>query len=177
MRKPSGKSVRKKRAPRPRASAPKEGARLNLSDLVAVLVVFAVVTAMAVPGFNRFLRSLDLNKQVQRVATMFRVVRQRAITDNHTCVVWWSGTDRGWGWWEDEDDDGVQEETEAHQAPQPLPAWVVLSRSGTNPFRSDTLRFTPDGGASESGTWMFSNPDGYTRSLSVVRWTGMVTVQ
>src|SRR2546425_10970283 len=105
MRKSSGKSVKKKRARRPRASGSKEGAKLNLSDLVAVLVVFAVVTAMAVPGFNRFLRSLDLNKQVQRAAATLRVVRQRAITENHICIVWWSAADRGWGWWEDENDD------------------------------------------------------------------------
>ena len=58
--------------------------------------------------------------------------------------------------------------------------WRSSSRRGpscTNPFASDTLTFQPNGSASESGSVIFTNPDGYTRSLSVVRPTGMVTVQ
>jgi hypothetical protein len=37
--------------------------------------------------------------------------------------------------------------------------------------------FNPDGTASQSFTLVFSNSDGYSRSISVIRPTGMVTVQ
>jgi Tfp pilus assembly protein FimT len=145
--------------------------------LVVVLLIFGIVTASAVPGFNRFMRSLDLNKQVQRIATMLRVARQKAITENNVTVVWWSTADNRWGWWDDDDNDGKHDEGEATQAPVTLPASLTFGRSSTNAFPSDTLRFLPDGSASASGSLMFSNSDGYTRSLSVVRLTGMVTVQ
>ena len=56
----------------------KRGVKL-LCALGGVLVLGGIVTAMAVPGINRFMRSIDLNKQVQQVASMFRVARQRAI--------------------------------------------------------------------------------------------------
>ncbi len=156
---------------------PRGGRWFRIQDLAVALLLSGIVTAIAVPGINRFMRSLDLNKQVQQVATMFRVARQRAITDNNAYVVWWSPAQRGWGWWDDDNDNGVKDPTEAGQDPVPLPSWVVVSPSSTNRFPSDSLRFAPDGGASASGTVTLSNSDGYTRSLSVVRPTGMVTVQ
>ncbi|HEY6221889.1 MAG TPA: GspH/FimT family pseudopilin [Candidatus Eisenbacteria bacterium] len=167
----------KKRAARSRRPRRRRDGRFGLSDLVVVLLIFGIVTASAVPGFNRFMRSLDLNKQVQRVAAMLRVVRQKAITDNRVCVVWWNAGEKRWGFWEDENNNGKRDEGESTEAPVTLPASLRVDRAGTNPFPSDSVRFLPDGSASASGSLIFSNPDGYTRSLSVVRLTGMVTVQ
>ena len=150
---------------------------LRLPDLAVVLVLGGIVTAIAVPGINRFMRSIDLNKQVQQVASMFRVARQRAITENHPIVIYWSPERRGFGWWDDGNDNGVKDPREDGQDPVPLPTWVVVSASSANRFPSDSLRFAPDGTASASGSLTFSNSDGYARSLSVVRPTGMVTVQ
>src|SRR6266850_1819662 len=101
-----GEGMTKKRTPRGRRPRRRRDGRFGLSDLVVVLVIFGIVTASAVPGFNRFMRSLDLNKQVQRVAAMLRVVRQRAITDNRVYVVWWNAAENRWGFWEDENNNG-----------------------------------------------------------------------
>ena len=169
--------MKRKQSSRRRTSRSRREGRFGLPDLVVVLLIFGVVTASAVPGFNRFMRSLDLNKQVQRIATMLRVVRQSAITENNAYVVWWNAADNTWGWWDDDNNNGKHDDGEASQTPASLPAWIAVGRSRTNPFTSDTLRFLPDGSASASGSWMFSNSDGFTRSLSVVRLTGMVTVQ
>jgi Tfp pilus assembly protein FimT len=156
-------------------TSPRRGPRIP--DLAVVLVLGGIVTAIAVPGINRFMRSIDLNKQVQQVASMFRVARQRAITENNPIVVYWSPERRGFGWWDDDNDNGVKDSREDGQDPVPLPAWIVVSASSANRFPSDSLRFAPDGTASASGSLTFSNSDGYARSLSVVRPTGMVTVQ
>ncbi len=156
-------------------TSPRRG--LRIPDLAVVLVLGGIVTAIAVPGINRFMRSIDLNKQVQQVAAMFRVARQRAITENNPIVVYWSPERRGFGWWDDDNDNGVKDPRETGQDPVPLPNWVVVSPSSANRFPSDSLRFAPDGSASASGSLTFSNSDGYARSLSVVRPTGMVTVQ
>lgn len=141
------------------------------------MVLAGIVTAIAVPGINRFLRSLDLNKQVQQVATVFRVAHQRAISDNNPVIVYWSPERRGFGWWDDDNDNGARDSREEGQDPVPLPGWIVVALSSANPFPSDSLRFAPDGSASASGSYTFSNSDGYARSLSIVRPTGMVTVQ
>lgn len=156
-------------------TSPRRGPRIP--DLAVFLVLGGIVTAIAVPGINRFMRSIDLNKQVQQVASMFRVARQRAITENNPIVVYWSPERRGFGWWDDDNDNGVKDPREDGQDPVPLPAWVVVSASSANRFPTDSLRFAPDGTASASGSLTFSNSDGYARSLSVVRPTGMVTVQ
>lgn len=169
--------MKRKQPRRRRTSRARREGRFGFPDLVVVLLIFAVVTASAVPGFNRFMRSLDLNKQVQRIASMLRVVRQKAVTENNAYVVWWNATDNTWGWWDDDNNDGKQDDGEAAQTSVSLPAWITVARVRTNPFTSDTLRFLPDGSASASGSLMFSNSDGFTRSLSVVRLTGMVTVQ
>ncbi|TMQ66732.1 MAG: hypothetical protein E6K79_02155 [Candidatus Eisenbacteria bacterium] len=172
-----GESMTKKRTARGRRQRRRREGRFGLSDLVVVLLIFGIVTASAVPGFNRFMRSIELNKQVQRVAAMFRVVRQKAITDNRVTVVWWSAAENRWGSWEDQSGNGKLDEGEPTDGAVTLPASLRVDRAGTNPFPTDTLRFLPDGSASASGSLIFSNSDGYTRSLSVVRLTGMVTVQ
>ena len=149
----------------------------TLIELMVVIVIFGIVSAIALPGFNKFMRSLDLNSQVQRTATTIRVVRQRAITENNNFVLYWDNTIKGWGWWDDDDNDGVKDGMEKYAAPEPLPGWITITNSSTNPFPSDSLSFLPNGSASASGSVIFSNTDGFTRSLSVVRPTGMVTVQ
>ena len=57
------------------------------------------------------------------------------------------------------------------------PVWIVITNSETNPFASPVTTFFPDGSASQSGTRIYSNTDGFKRSLSIVRPTGLVTVQ
>jgi len=149
----------------------------TLMELMVVLVIFGIVTAVALPGFNKFMRAMDLNSEIQRTATTMRVVRQRAITENNNYVVWWDSSAKGWGWWDDDNNNGVHDGPEVSHTPEALPNWITVTNSGSNPFPSDSLTFFPNGSASVSGSRIYSNTDGYTRSISVVRPTGMVTVQ
>ena len=149
----------------------------TLTELAVVMVIFGILTAIALPGFNKFMRTLDLNSEIQRAATSMRVVRQRAITENNDYVVWYDSGVNGFGWWDDDNNNGVKDGPEASHVPEALPHWITVTNSGSNPFPSDSVTFLPNGSASVSGSRIFSNSDGYTRSLSVVRPTGMVTVQ
>jgi len=149
----------------------------SLTELMVVLVIFGIMTAVALPGLNKFLRSVDLNGQVQQTATMIRVVRQRAITENNNYVVYWDNTVQGFGWYDDDNNNGVKDVTEKRKDPVGFAAWITVSNSVSNPFASQITTFFPNGSASQSGTCIFTNSDGYTRSLSIVRPTGMVTVQ
>jgi prepilin-type N-terminal cleavage/methylation domain-containing protein len=158
-------------------SRPNRESGFSLTELMIVLVIFGIMTAVALPGLNRFLRSVDLNGQVQQTATMVRVVRQRAITENNNYVVYWDNTVSGFGWYDDDNNDGVQNVTEKRKLPVGYAAWITVTNSGTNPFASQITTFFPNGSASQSGTCIFTNSDGYARSLSIVRPTGMVTVQ
>jgi type II secretion system protein H len=161
----------------PVSPAPRAEIGFTLVELAIVMVIVGIVTAVAIPGFNKFMRTLDVNNQVQQIATTLRVVRQRAITENNNYIVYWSNTDRKWTWWDDDNNDGDKDGPEKSGETPPLPAWVTVTNSSTNPFPSDTVRFVPNGSASASGSAIFSNAEGYARSLSVVRPTGMVTVQ
>lgn len=149
----------------------------SLMELMVVVVIAGIVAAISLPGLNRLLRSLDLNGQVQSTATMLRVVRQRAITEDNNYRAYWNSETNSYGWWDDDDNDGTRDLTEKYKSPVPVADWITVVNSGTNPFASDTLTFVPNGSASESGTRVYTNTDGYSRSLSVVRPTGMVTVQ
>ena len=152
-------------------------AGFSLTELMIVLVIFGIMTAVALPGLNKFLRATDLNGQVQQTATMIRVVRQRAITENNNYVLTWDDTIHAFGWYDDDNNNGVKDVTEARKDPTPYAAWITVTNSATNPFGSVTTTFFPNGSASQSGTKIFTNSDGYTRSVSIVRPTGMVTVQ
>jgi len=153
------------------------GEGFTLVELSIVLVIFGIVSALAIPGFNKFLRSVELNGEVQQFATTLRVVRQRAITENNNYVLYWTASERKLKWWDDDNNNSVQDGPEKCGATSALASWVTVTNSSTNPFPSDTVTFLPNGSASVSGSSIYTNPEGYARSLSVVRPTGMVTVQ
>lgn len=148
----------------------------TLMELMVVLVVFSIVTAIALPGLNKFLRSVELSGTVERMATSLRVIRQRAVTENNNYVAVLGANDNIL-WWDDDDNDGVKDNTEKTGENAPIPSWMTVTNDPGNTFASDTLKFFPNGSASESGTIIFSNADGYQKSLSVIRPTGMVTAQ
>jgi prepilin-type N-terminal cleavage/methylation domain-containing protein len=152
-------------------------AGFTLAEIMVVLVIFGIMTAVALPGFNRFMRSLDLNNQVQTTATKLRVMRQRAITENNTYRIWYDAGARSFGWWDDDNSDFIYIWGEQWAPAQQMPAWITAAESGTNPMTQFWTTFSPDGSASQSFTMIYTNSDGYSRSLSIVRPTGMVTVQ
>ena len=160
-----------------RAARPRPDAGFSLAELAVVLVVFGILSAIALPGLNKFLRSLDLNGQVQSSAATLRVVRQRAITENNDYCATYDATARAFVWFDDDNNDGVKQSTEKSGQTQGLSSWITVTESVSNPFSSSTLIFYPNGSTNSSGSLIFSNADGYSRSLSVVRPTGMVTVQ
>ena len=160
-----------------RVATPRPDAGFSLAELAVVLVIFGIVSAIALPGLNKFLRSLDLNGQVQSSASTLRVVRQRAITENNDYCVTYDATARVFVWFDDDNNDGVKQGTEKGGQTQALASWITVTQSVSNPFSSSTLIFYPNGSTNSSGSLIFSNSDGYSRSLSVVRPTGMVTVQ
>jgi len=79
----------------------------SLVELMVVVVIFGIMTAVALPGINKFMRSLDLNNQVQVTATRLRVARQRAITENNTYRVWYDWWSKDFGWWDDDNSDFI----------------------------------------------------------------------
>ena len=149
----------------------------TLTELAVVMIIFGIVTAIALPGLNKFLRSLDLNGEVQRTASMLRVTRQRAITENNDYRVYWDGAQQAFAWFDDDNNDGAKQGTEKRGVLGKYPSWINVNESGSNPFSADTVRFYPNGSTNTGGSLIFRNSDGYQRLLSVVRPTGMVTVQ
>jgi prepilin-type N-terminal cleavage/methylation domain-containing protein len=152
-------------------------AGFTLTELAVVMIIFGIVAAIGLPGFNRFLRSLDLNGEVQRTASMLRVVRQRAVTENNNYCVYWDDVNQTVTWYDDDNNDGSKQGTEKKGDLGKYPKWLSVTESVSNPFAADTLIFFPNGSTNSSGSLIYSNVDGYFRSLSVVRPTGMVTVQ
>ena len=153
------------------------GRGFTLPDLLVVLALLGLVTALAVPGVNRFLRAKDLNDRVHQAAATIRVIRQSAVTDRNPYVLLWDDSVKGWAWYDDDNGNGAWDGGERKQDAAAPPAWITIVNSEENPFPSPVTTFYPDGSASQSGTRVYSNSDGYKRSLSIVRPTGMVTVQ
>jgi prepilin-type N-terminal cleavage/methylation domain-containing protein len=152
-------------------------AGFSLTELMVVLVIFGIMTAVALPGFNKFMRALDLNNQVQVTASVLRVARQRAITENNVYRIWYDPWARNFGWWDDDNSDFIFVWGEKFSLPRQMPTWITAVVSPTNPMTSFWTMFNPDGSASQSFSVIYTNSDGYSRTLSVIRPTGMVTIQ
>lgn len=161
----------------PRGARRRSERGFSLAELMVVMVIFGIMTAIALPGFNRFMRSMELNNQVQTIATKMRVMRQRAVTENNTYRLWYDWWSRSFGWWDDDQSDFIYVFGEQWNGAPYLPNWITVANSATNPMTQFWTTFNPDGSASQSFTLIFTNSDGYSRSISVVRPTGMVTVQ
>lgn len=159
------------------AAARRAVAGFTLVELAVVMIMFGILAAIGLPGFNRFLRSLDLNGEVQSTASMLRVARQRAVTENNDYCVFWDSANKKVTWFDDDNNDGTKQGTEKTGSLSKYPAWMTVTESVSNPFAADTVVFFPNGSTNTSGSLIFSNTDGYFRSLSIVRPTGMVTVQ
>ena len=160
-----------------RTAARRGDAGFSLTELAVVMILFGIVAAVGLPGLNKFLRSLDLNGEVQRTASMMRVTRQRAITENNNFCVYWDDTQHSFVWFDDDNNDGAKQGTEKTGLLGKYPAWITMTEVVSNPFSADTVIFYPNGSTNTSGSLQYTNSDGYSRSLSIVRPTGMVTVQ
>lgn len=159
-------------------SRPSRIAGFSLVELSIVLVIFGIVSAVALPGINKFMRATELNNSVNRAATRLRVARQRAITEGNTYKCWYAWWNGDWGWWDDDNSDGMFTMSEKWDGGEVQPTWITRTNSGTNPFATFVyIDFFPNGSASQSGTLIYTNSDGYSRSLSIIRPTGIVTVQ
>ena len=160
----------------PKGDRRRRVAGFTLVELSIVLVIFGIVSAVALPGLNKFLRSVELNNAVNNSATRLRVARQKAITESNTYKCWLNFWSKEWGWWDDDNSDGMWVSTERWDPGSPLPDWITVTNSATNPMTNFWTDFSPNGSANQSFTLVYTNSDGYSRSLSVIRSTGMVTV-
>ena len=159
------------RTDRPMA-ARRGDAGFSLTELAVVMILLGIVTAIGLPGLNKFMRSLDLNGEVQRTASLLRVTRQRAITENNNYCVYWDDAQQSIVWFDDDNNDGAKQGTEKNGALGRYPAWITVTEVATNPFSADTVVFYPNGSTNTSGSLQYTNSDGYSRSLSIVRPTG-----
>jgi len=136
------------------------GRGFTLPDLLVVLALLGLVTALAVPGVNRFLRAKDLNDRVHQAAATIRVIRQSAVTDRNPYVLLWDDSVKGWAWYDDDNGNGAWDGGERTQDAAAPPAWSTIVNSEENPFPSPLPTSYPCGASTPSRPRAAATPAG-----------------
>ena len=153
----------------------------SILELVMTLALILLVLAVALPGFNRYWQTYQLNSAAQQMFSNLDRGRYRAISKNREVVAQFSQGERSYRLFEDVNGNGVWETAEPILGNYVLPTHVNFSSSGlrgppasTSPkpvkdpitFSGDRLAFNPEGYCNKMGTIYLQNESGEANAIS-----------
>jgi type II secretion system protein H len=166
----TGKNVHEKR--NREARRPCE-AGFSVVELMVVVIIMTIVAFATVPAFRSHTDTVNLAKGAAGVASSLKLARTRAVANNTPVIVTFNQDNGSYFLFEDEDGDGTHDGDETSAGPFETPDRINLDDVS---FGSNTLTFTPAGGASETGAVVLANPKRLALRIDVTGATGLVYV-
>jgi type II secretion system protein H len=148
-------------------------AGFSLIELMVVVVIMTIVLAASIPALRQHTETINLTKGSREVESSLKLARTRAVSTNNSVVVVFDTGAGTYLLFEDADDDGIQDAGETASGPFEVPKKVVM---GSVSFARNTVTFTPDGAASETGSVVLVNTRYLAQRIDLTAATGLVYV-
>ena len=145
-------------------------------EVMVVTLIVGLILAASLPAFRNLIQSNDLHSGAEEFASRIRLARQRAVAEGVAYIVSWDSNNGTYTVGRDDNGNGTLDAGEITLGPASLPSTLTLLNSGSDPFSTNQVTFTPDGRASETGTVILRNLRGATVNLSVLAPTGLVRI-
>jgi type II secretion system protein H len=148
-------------------------AGFSVIELMVVVVIMTIMAAVSIPAFRSHTESVNLTKGATEVASSLKLARTRSVATNNPVVVVFSGDAGTFFLFEDVDDDGAHDADETSSGPFEVPDRVSISSVS---FASETVTFSPNGSASETGAVVLANTKHLAQRVDVTAPTGLIYI-
>lgn len=151
----------------------KKNRGFTLAEMMIVILIIGLISALALPGYSRFLQSWKLNGEAEQFAATLRTARSAAIMKNLNAVFTFNVNNRTFLYFEDNDRDGVRDNNEYRSATYrliPQIAFAAHTLSGT------TLTFGPMGNTAANGSITLRNTRNSIKIIRIYGGTGNITI-
>lgn len=145
----------------------------SLVELMIVILVMGLLTAIAAPAMGRFLQSWRLNGEAQQLATSLRLARAAAVTKNTNAVFVFDASAGEYFYIEDDDGDGAASGGEYQSEVREFSAGISVDSYSMG---QQWITFGPKGNTIDGGAIVLANSHLNTRRVRVFSGTGNVTV-
>lgn len=145
----------------------------TLAELMISVGILAVMVALTIPSFGRFLQTWRLNGETDQLATMLRSARSAAVSKNINTVFVFDQNNESYFYFEDIDGDGARGSGEYCSEANDLPPGIIFQGHTLSQPR---IFFGPKGNANESGTITLQNLQNRTRTILLFGGTGNISI-
>ncbi len=145
----------------------------TLAELMISVGILAVMVALTIPSFGRYLQTWRLNGETDQLATMLRSARSAAVSKNISTVFVFDQNNDTYFYFEDVNGDGVRGNGEYCSEAIDLPPGIIFQGHTLSQPR---IFFGPKGNANESGTITLQNLQNRTRTILLFGGTGNISI-
>jgi prepilin-type N-terminal cleavage/methylation domain-containing protein len=145
----------------------------TLVELMIAIAIMAILVAVSIPSFGRYLQSWRLNGETDQLASLMRSARSAAVSKHVNTVFVFDTTNDNYYYFEDADGDGTKDSDEYCTETIDLPPGIIL-RGHT--LSQTKILFGPKGNANESGTITLQNLQNKVRTIMLFGGTGNITI-
>ena len=145
----------------------------TLIELMIAVALMAILVALSIPAFGRYLQSWRLNGETDQLASMMRSARSAAVSKHVNTVFVFDTNNDNYYYFEDADGDGTKDVSEYSTETIDLPPGIILQGHTLSQAK---IFFGPKGNANESGTITLQNLQNKVHTIMLFGGTGNISI-
>ncbi|MCI0530889.1 MAG: GspH/FimT family pseudopilin [candidate division Zixibacteria bacterium] len=147
---------------------------ITLVEITILVVVLGIISAMAVPGFQRVMEKLKLSSAARDIVSDLRWARSEAISSRTQIGVYFNEIAKTYTLFVDINNPAGFTYTPGLDSVVKVSNYSNLGAASST-FTNDTIIFKTDGSSNNSGQFTCATPDSYhSRTVDVLSSTGRI---
>jgi prepilin-type N-terminal cleavage/methylation domain-containing protein len=147
-------------------------AGFSLVELAIVCSVLGILILLTTPAWQQYIENQRLAEGADAIAMKLLLARQKAVTEGNDFILTYDASTGTYRLHDDDNNNGTYDTGEWRDAQRDLPVGVVID---THTFASQSITFSRNGSASETGNLVLENGRGNRIRVEVIAATGKIT--